>query len=570
MNFDNRMIDGEIAVISHQFANEENYWLNKLSGKLVKSIFPYDYPGAIENKSIKEHIKFQLTADQFSLLMKLSKNSDPKLHMILLSALTIFLNKYTGNNDIILGTPIYKQDIEDKFINTVLTVRNAVTEDMPFKELLQQVRETCVEADAHQNYPIEVLLQKLQIINSNHSFPLFDAALLIENIQKIKYLDHIPLQMVFSFLRTGESVEGILTYNAALYKETTAQQIVGHFIRVLELVLNRVDIKICDIDILSDKEKHQLLIEFNDTDASYPGNKLIHQWFEEQVERTPDNIAVIDPSGDRITYRELNERANSLAHFLLKSGIHLESVIGIKVDRSIDNVVGLIAILKAGGAYLPIDPGLPAQRVAFMLENSTAHSLLTESHAISNIPFTQLQGFEEKKEARIHITAPRPPITGFDALPIPDRSHINLLNYKNKIGMASVTNCISIQTTRGCPYECLYCHKIWSKKHVHRSAENIYSEIEYFYKNGVTNFAIIDDCFNLNIRESSKVFELIIKNKLKIQIFFPNGLRGDIMTPEYIDLMVEAGTRGINLSLETASPRLQKLLMKNLHLDKFK
>lgn len=573
MSFDDRMIDGEIAVISHQFSKEENYWLKKLSGELVKSVFPYDYSSIEQAKPVLESIKIPLSPENFSLLMKLSKNSDPKLHMILLAVLAVLLNKYSGNNDIIIGTPIYKQDIEAEFINTVLVIRSAVPGDMLFKDLLLNIRETLIEADANQNYSIEMLLQKLQIPYSGHSFPLFDTALLIENIQDRKYLERIPLQLIFKFLLKAENVgsmEGELEYNAALYKKTTLQRIVDHFIRILEIVLNNVDIKINDIDILSDKEKHLLLIEFNNTDTSYPGHKPIHQWFEEQVEQTPDNIAFIDPAGDRITYRELNKRSNCLAHFLLKNGTNLESVIGIMMDRSIDIMVGLIAILKAGGAYLPIDPGLPANRVAFMLENSTAHSLLTESHSISNIPFTQLQGFEEKKEMHIHITPPRPPIAEFDVLPIPDRSHINLLKYKDKIGMASVTNCISIQTTRGCPYECLYCHKIWSKKHVHRNAENIYSEIEYFYKNGVTNFAIIDDCFNLNTRESGKLFELIIKNKLKIQLFFPNGLRGDIMTPSYIDLMVEAGTRGINLSLETASPRLQKLLMKNLNLDKFR
>jgi amino acid adenylation domain-containing protein len=233
-------------------------------------------------------------------------------------------------------------------------------------------------------------------------------------------------------------------------------------------------------------------------------------------------------------------------------------------------IISLLAILKAGGAYLPIDPALPEERIRFMLEDAGAPVLLTHSQVIKDLSFSALQNFEENHHLPLTVTPPRSHIKDFDALPMPDRSLINLENYKNKIGMASVTDGISLQTTRGCPFECLYCHKIWSKKHVFRSAENIYNEIEYYYKRGVTNFACIDDCFNLDEFNSSRLFQLVIRNQLKLQLFFPNGLRGDIMTPGYIDLMAEAGTRGINLSLETASPRLQKLLKKNLDLEKFK
>ncbi|MCP4151675.1 MAG: AMP-binding protein, partial [bacterium] len=237
---------------------------------------------------------------------------------------------------------------------------------------------------------------------------------------------------------------------------------------------------------------------------------------------------------------------------------------------SLDMVTGLMGTLKAGGAYLPIQPGLPEDRVRYMLEDSGVKTLLTTTTAAKGVPFTALRNFEANSAVEIAVTPPRSHIKTFDRFSRPDRSLLALGNYKDKIGMASVSNAISLQTTRGCPYECLYCHKIWSKKHVYRSAESIYDEIEYYYKKGVTNFAAIDDCFNLNKENSAELFRLIVKNKLKLQFFFPNGLRGDIMTPGYIDLMAEAGCRGINLSLETASPRLQKLLKKNLDLDKFR
>ncbi|MCP4155739.1 MAG: AMP-binding protein, partial [bacterium] len=274
----------------------------------------------------------------------------------------------------------------------------------------------------------------------------------------------------------------------------------------------------------------------------------------------------------RLTYRELNNKANRLARILRNAGVNPEneSVVGLMIERSVDMIIALLAILKAGGAYLPIDPQLPEERVRYMLDDSGTGILLTTSQDSAKIPFSSMSNFEKTKGREIEKTGPREHIKTFDKFPMPDRSLLDLRNYKNKIGMASVTNAISLQTTRGCPYECLFCHKIWSKKHVFRSAESIYEEIEHHYKNGVRNFACIDDCFNLKKENSARLFRMIIENKLKLQMFFPNGLRGDLMTPDYIALMAAAGTRGINLSLETASPRLQELLKKHLDLDKFK
>lgn len=566
------------AAAAEQFTRERNYWLNRFADEFEKTYFPYDFlhtgvHGVYPNERKMESVKFSFPGDLSSRLIKLSNRFDPRLHVILVTGLILILHKYTGNGDIIVGAPIYIQDKEGELINTVLALRNRLENEMTFKQLLLQVNETIVEAVDHQNYPVERLVQKLNFPGKSSGFPLFDAAILLGNCHNEKYLDHINHNMTFSLLRIAEEIEGKLKYNSLLYSKATSQRIIKHLIHLLEQAVFRVDTPIADIDVLPADEKHKLLVEFNNnTQVEYPRQKTIQQLFEEQVERTPDHTAVFGQTVQSVslTYRKLNEQSNQLARMLIKKGVRQESVVGIMIDPSLEMVIGLIAILKAGGAYLPIDPGLPPNRVLFMLNNSGALVVLTDSHSMKDISFTQFQRFEENKDIPIHMTAPRPPIAEFGILPAPDRSHINLLNYKNKIGMASVTNCISIQTTRGCPYECLYCHKIWSKKHVHRDAESIYGEINYFYKNGVTNFAIIDDCFNLNTRESSKLFELLIKNKLKIQLFFPNGLRGDIMTPGYIDLMVEAGTRGINLSLETASPRLQKLLKKNLNLDKFK
>jgi radical SAM superfamily enzyme YgiQ (UPF0313 family) len=168
------------------------------------------------------------------------------------------------------------------------------------------------------------------------------------------------------------------------------------------------------------------------------------------------------------------------------------------------------------------------------------------------------------------LSAKRQQITNFEALPFPDRSLVDYEKYNKKIGMAMSKSAIALQASRGCPYKCAFCHKIWPKSHVFRSAENLFQEIRLYYDIGLRKFSLFDDIFNLNIKNSSRFFELITKNKLDLQIFFPNGVRGDIMTREYIDLMVEAGTIALALSLETASPRLQKLIGKNLNIERFR
>jgi amino acid adenylation domain-containing protein len=564
---------------------ERDYWLKKLSGGFARSSFPYDYiksPGSAGCESVEFNFTrktFRVPGELAVQLMRMSKGSDHTLHMVLTAGLVLLLSKYLyeGNDDIIVGTPIYRQDVEPgvELINTVLPLRNPLKPDMTFKQLLLQVRETIREATEHYSYPMEILLEHLNMnISEGEEFPLFDAALVLEPIHDKSYIDHIHLNMIFSFSvkgngrAEGSSIDGSLEYNSLKYGEPMVDRVPVHFMQLLENALNEPDLKLSEIDMLTEKEKKQLLIDFNGTGKEYPAEKTIHALFEEQVEKTPGNIAVKD--NVLITYKELNGKSNRLARLLRENGATPEAVVGVMMDRSIDSIAALMGILKAGGAYLPIDGITPQERVRFMLDNSEAKVLISDSRTLADFEFTSLQGFEKNHDLDIVFTGPRMHIKEFNELPMPDRSLINLGNYKNKIGMASVTDCISIQTTRGCPFECLYCHKIWSKSHVHRSAENIYNEVEFYYKKGVTDFAFIDDCFNLNRANSMHLFRLIIKNELQVQLFFPNGLRGDIMTPDYIDCMVEAGTRGINLSLETASPRLQKLLKKNLDLEKFK
>ena len=170
----------------------------------------------------------------------------------------------------------------------------------------------------------------------------------------------------------------------------------------------------------------------------------------------------------------------------------------------------------------------------------------------------------------VYKTHQRQPITRLDILPLIDRSLVDYEKYARFIGQSMVKNCITLQGTRGCPYKCAFCHKIWPKKHMVRSAENLFEEINLYYNMGIKRFVFVDDIFNLNVENSMKFYRLLIKNRLEVQLFFPNGLRGDLLNRDYIDLMIEAGTIDISFALDTASPRLQKLIGKQLNIEKFR
>jgi len=576
-----------LAFTSDQNLKEKDYWLKKLSGDLNKSIFPYDVKiKDVNADETRLKVFTSRVSDQlFSRLTQISSNNDGKLHVILVTGAASLLKIYSGNNDIIVGIPIYKQDIQGDFINgdfinTVLAIRNRLENHLTFKQIIMQVHKSIFDAVENQNYPIETLLYHLNMTVSHNDFPLFDTAVLLKNIHDKTYLKDIPLNMIFSFSRTGNSLEMTVKYNSLLYRETTIGRITKHFKRLLQQGVFNVDMPLNRIEILSREEKKQLIYDFNDTKAGYPADMTIHELFARQVIKTPDHIALAGdrqleephqsaPAAISITYRQLNDKSNQLARVLKKKGVSPDTIVGIMLEPSPGMIEGILGTLKAGGIYLPLDPTYPEERVKYMLEDSRTPILLTNTRDIKNRSYTALQG-RGQAGLQTYLTGTRSPITDFDGLSFPDRSLVNYEKYNRYIGQAMVKNSISLQGTRGCPYNCSYCHKIWPKKHSVRSAENLLEEVELYYNMGIRRFVIIDDIFNLDIKNSARFFKLITKKGLDLRIFFPNGLRGDLLTREYIDLMVEAGTVGLALALETAAPRLQKLIGKHLRLDKLR
>jgi amino acid adenylation domain-containing protein len=294
MEKDTVTIDRYIAAA--QSSKEKEYWLSKLPAELVKSHFYYDLKSKSTDILKFEKVEFRFTGELFSKFLRLSNNSDLRLHMILTAGLALLVEKYTGEKDIILGTPVYKEDDKVEFVNTVLVLRNIIDTGKTFKEFLVQVRQTILEAVENVNYPVELLSEQLGMpVSQENDFPLFDMVILLENIQDKRYIEHINYNIAFSLSRKEDVIEGMVEYNTDRYYKETIEKIISHFISIFQQVLFDVNLKICQVDIISEAEKRKLLNEFNDTGVAFPKDKTIHELFAEQAERTPGKIAVCSP-----------------------------------------------------------------------------------------------------------------------------------------------------------------------------------------------------------------------------------------------------------------------------------
>lgn len=568
---------GKIIIAANQNVKERKFWIEKMSGDPVKSCFPYDFPKTFTGKPSFSEVDIRFDGIFSQQLDRLSNGSEPRLHMILMAGLILLLGKYTSKKDILVGAPVYKQKEESskEYINTFLILRLFLREGINFKELLYLVRQTMTDAINHQNYPVEILPEQLKLPVLDNDFYLFDVALLLENIHDANYLNHIRFNMLFSFLKNGSEVTGKIRYNNSIYEEATVCRIAELYKRLLEKVFANMDKAVDEINLVDEHEIRQLLEDFNRTGVDYPrsATATLHLMFEEQVARTPHVIALVGQTTGEIkpvlyTYDQLNRQANQLARLIKKKGVLPGDIVGIMMDNSTDMVVAVFATLKAGATYLPINPGYPQKRILSMMNDSNAKMLITRE--VLSRPFSY-EAFRHSltNPAQPVLTPKRLMVDNLDDLQIPDRSYVDYEKYSPFIGHSMMKNSMTMDFSRGCIYNCAFCFKVWpTNKYIHRSAENLFQEIKLYYDMGVRRFSFNDDLPNFNIPESSKFYKMIINNGLKVHFYFPNGLRADLLTEEYIDLMVDAGTISLDLAIETTSPRLQKLLKKNMDLEK--
>jgi amino acid adenylation domain-containing protein len=351
-------------------------------------------------------------ADELCQALKdLSQKERASLFMTLVAAFNVLLCRYSGQEDVVIGTPIAgrnRSEVEGLigfFVNT-LVLRTDLSGDPTFRELLSRVRNGALDAYAHQDLPFEKLVEEMgpqrnlsyaplsQVMFAFQNFPDSPLTMSDCSVHPVD-LDSgtAKFDLTLQISRESHGMRCVLTYNTDLFYEQTIARMLGNFKALLEAVVVNPDRRVSELEILTEAERHQLLIEWNGTKRDYPINKCIPKLIEEQVERTPDEVAVVFPSpgsrsteSQKLTYRELNIRANQLAHYLRRQGVGPEVLVALCVERSLEMIIGLLGIVKAGAAYVPLDPSYPKERLAFILQDAGAKVLLSQRRLVLRLP----------------------------------------------------------------------------------------------------------------------------------------------------------------------------------------
>ncbi|WP_157867665.1 non-ribosomal peptide synthetase [Gloeothece citriformis] len=385
-----------------------NYWTEKLPKVPPILSVPTDFPRSTGQTFVGARRSLELSQTLTQSLKALSCQEGTTLFMTMLAAFKVLLYRYTSQTDILVGTPIAnrnRKEIEPLigfFVNT-LVIKSDLQGNPTFRQLLAAVRQVALEAYAHQDLPFEKLVEHLQPERSLSYSPLFQVMFVFQNAsKKILHLPNLTLtpieiknetakfDLTLSVQETEENLVCTLKYRSELFKSETIARMLDHWQILLEEAIANRDRGIAELPLLRGTQREQLLYNWNDTKVDYSENLCLHQWFEASVRRSPHAIATVFET-QYLTYQDLNQRANQLAHYLQKLGIKPGSLVGICLDRCLEMPIAILAVLKAGGAYIPLDPTYPEQRLAFVLQDSQVSTLITTQKLLNILPQCQAQ-----------------------------------------------------------------------------------------------------------------------------------------------------------------------------------
>jgi amino acid adenylation domain-containing protein len=372
------------------------YWRERLADAPALLELPADHPRPAVQTYRGTTVPVQLSAEVLERLQALARSEGATLYMTLLAAFQVLLSKYSGSEDVVVGSPIAgrpRKELEELiglFVNT-LVLRTDLSGDPSFRETLRRAREVTLGAYAHQEVPFEELVAELQPERSLSHSPLFQVMFVLQNaggqggaLPGLSVggagAEHATAQFDLSLevAATPQGLRGGLNYSTDLFERGTAERMVGHLVRVLEQVAADADVRLSQLELAGPQERAQVVVEWNRTERPFPREACIHQLFEAQVRRTPGAAALVW-GAEELTYRELDARANRLAHHLAGLGVGPESRVGVRLERSVENVVATLAVLKAGGCCVPVDTSYPAERMALMLADSAVRVLLSDA-----------------------------------------------------------------------------------------------------------------------------------------------------------------------------------------------
>jgi amino acid adenylation domain-containing protein/non-ribosomal peptide synthase protein (TIGR01720 family) len=394
-------------VKSQEAERQQAYWQQKLSGSLPLLELPYDRPRSPEQTYNGDHIRMELPINLCESLRVLSRREGVTLFMTMLGAFLVILHRYTGYDDLSVGTAVANRRMHEveKLIGMIvnnLVLRTDLSGNPTFRELLNRVRQVTLEAYANEDLPFDKVVEVIKPIRNLSHNPLFqvmfsfhDSAMPDLSLPGLDISLHEPIsnksakfdldflviprseQRVQNGSKTGaKGITLVLEYNSDLFDAATIQRMLEQYQTLLEGIIANPEQHLGELPLLTPTEQ-QLLVEWNQTHKEYAAKECIHDLFAAQVELTPDAVA-IEQQGQQLTYRELSDRANQLAHYLQTLGVKPETLVGICVERSLEMIIGLLGILKAGGAYIPLDPAYPQERLADILADTQLSIVLTQ------------------------------------------------------------------------------------------------------------------------------------------------------------------------------------------------
>ncbi|MGN7811046.1 amino acid adenylation domain-containing protein [Flavobacterium sp. 22076] len=518
------------------YKKAETYWLNQFSGSLPVVELPSSKKRPLMKTYNGDFVNHQFTVPFLEKLTAFSHKHDVTLFMTLMAGINALLSRYTGQQDIIIGSPIAGRehpDLENQiglYLNT-LAFRTKIDKGFNFIDLLRHEKDVILGSYEHQNYPFDELVDKLELKRDNSRSVLFDVMVILQSQSKLNNFESGKLEnlefkeyklntktskfdFAFSFTEKTDSLSLEINYNTDIYDAFFVEKIASHFEQLITEMIDQPETKILDIDYLSKKEKQLILTDFNNTAAYYPEDKSIVQLFEQQAAKTPDHTAVIFED-KKVSYQALNEQANQLGGYLRKHyNIQPDDLIGIKLQRNERMITAILGILKSGAAYVPIDLSYPQSRIEYIEKDSNCRLIIDESF---------LQSFYEEQHK------------------------YSVVNIENRNTPKDLAYIIYTSGTTGNPKGVMVEHKNaialvnWSKEEYAKSA------FDMVY--GVTSY-----CFDLSVYEF--FFTLAIGKTLRI-------LKNALDIENYINT-------DKNVLLNTVPSVVRKLLEDKISLENIK
>ncbi len=388
--------------------NQLSYWLEQLKLPLPVLDLPLDFPrpDIVTYKGHRKSLSISSTITQD--IYRFNHQNGKTLFMTLLAAFYVLIHRYTDQEEIILGTPIanrMRQEFETLigfFVNT-LAIRANLSQNPSFKEFLEQIQHRCLQAYDNQDLPFEQLVEKLKPKREKNRMPVFQVMFVLQSAhdRQIKLpdldveceeisTDTSKVDLTLFIEEFKDQLIATVEYNTDLFKNDTIDRLLTHYQNLLRNIVSNPEARLRELSLVHQSDRKQVIEDTKKSPCEYRQDRCVHELFEDQVNKTPDAIALIYQS-EQLTYSQLNKRANQLAHYLRKQGVKPDSLVGVSLDRSPEIIVAFLAILKAGGAYVPLDEGYPKQRIKLMIEDAQLKIILTDDSAISDICSQQVQ-----------------------------------------------------------------------------------------------------------------------------------------------------------------------------------